>query len=157
MTTILEKIEGRPSVALQFMLDGLLDVNNQVDSVIDMQTFGEARSIPNSEERKICFKCAATVTIERLFNHVFTPDEISTPSSRHDAINLNTTEGVYFEHVMDSARRGDLKRLFEFCNIEYTPNLWNLFNDHFFLSTSNWKIQVPVIEKIIENLKKLGY
>lgn len=154
MQTILEKIQSKPSIALQFMVDGLENTKNQSNSVVDMGTYGSANN-------NICFKCAATVTIESMFNHVFNPEEIITIGRRVNS--LSNDDGFFyieyslFEDVMDCARCGLLEKLFEFCKEVYTNKLNAKFEYRFRLSSDNWEKELPKVKKVIKELQEQGY
>ena len=150
MNTILEKINSKPSVALQFMVDGLKDAKNQPNCQVDMSTFG-------SRIGNICIKCAATCTIERIFGKVFNAEEIGNRCLRFKvSTNTNNDYDVlyHFESVMDDARLGYLNNLFKFCGLS---DYCGEGNDKFQLHTDNWETELPKVKLVIEELKAAGY
>ena len=147
METIKEKIQSKPSIALEKMLIGLEQVKNQDNCQVSMAVFGIV-------EDGICFKCAATTTIEVLFNHVFTPDEIDFRHNRFSAVSPDEYDDLFlFEDAMNSARLGELNKLFNFCDLTYDSE----FNYLISLQTHNWQKELPKVYKLVEKLKAVGY
>lgn len=160
MTTIKETIKSKPSIALKAMVAGLRKTIKRSTFVVDMGTFGSARHVNYDDlqnktkkiakaiiNKKVCFGCASTCTIQELAKKNFTQKTIR---DRHT--NFNLLEQRDFELAMDSARQGRLMCLFQFCGVRESS--W--FDDHFFLNNQNWVDQLGEVEKVITMLEKDG-
>lgn len=156
MSTILERIQSKPSIALQAMIDGLLDVKNQPQHRIDMGTF-----FTYEKATDICFKCAATCTIENLYGYIFSDKDINNENVDHllSVVSIEELEFLQkFEEAMESARLSYVGDLFDFCNIPFTISLIEKFQSRFRLTDNNhWEDELPEIRKIIKELQELGY
>lgn len=146
--SILKAIKGKPSIALQHMIDGLLKQSRRRNFEISMGTFG-------SSANGICYGCAATCTIQSLSKVNFTPINIPYVSQRAEKTQTNYEELESFEGAMDYARRGYLDVLFKFCGL--SPKEGMRYQALFDLKDENWKEQLPEVKKTISKLKKAGY
>lgn len=151
MKTI-KQLAPKPSDALQAMVDGLLTQNEREDFKIDMQVFGKI-----DEAGKICFGCAATCAIQQLTGKNFTPenDAVGNYRIKADFLEVDKRELGEFEYTMDNARKGDLKELFYFYDLEDNFD-FNKYNNRFFLTTVDWEEQLPAIRELIEFLRSEG-
>lgn len=147
--SILKAIKGKPSIALQHMVDGLLKQSRRKKFRIEMGSFG-------NYSRGICFGCAATCAIQHITKINFTPDSsILDEDARAMKMKVNNEELNQFESAIDDARFGWLESLFLFCNLPESQS--KRFSNSFSLNTDDWKEQIPNIRKTIEELKIAGY
>lgn len=142
--SILKTIKGKPSIALEFMVKGLLKHSKRKDFKIDMSTFGFYDSL-----KKKCYGCCATCAVQEVAGKKLKGEEMSL---RGMALNMNDYERGSFEMAIDQARRGDVKGLFYFCE---KGNKFNedTMNNRFSLENKNWKKELPKVRKLIRELK----
>ncbi len=140
MIDIKEKIESKPSKALEFMVNGLVKNDKRKDFVIDQFHFIEERTYSNA-----LFGCAATCAIQEIMgDDVVTKEKyFNYPKEIHE-----------FKYIMNDAKQGFMDLLFEFCKKKsyFRHNYngrWNLFN-------KNWKKELPKIRELIKELKSKG-
>lgn len=152
MKSILELIKGKPSNALQAMMDGLKTLPEKGRCEVDMTTYGE------TGDGKICYGCAATYTLHKLADKTFDFDTLkiyetgnSEEYSRY--LDFEENEMIIFESAIDSARKGDLAPLFSFCraDADSTP-----YSKQFEMTTENYISELSSVEYIIKELKKNG-
>jgi hypothetical protein len=145
--SIKEKIQNKPSVALQFMLDGLIGQSERSDFEVDMSFYGDSLN-------GVCYGCAATCAIQELTGINYNSEQISYRATRCKALSVSKDELGVFECAINGARNGSIKFLFEFCNLnssDYKPILKLL------MTTSNYKDQLPLVKELIEDLKLHGF
>jgi len=146
----IKSIISKPSEALNAMVKGLYRQSRRKGFKIDMNTYGDSY-----HRSKICCGCAATCTIQEIAhkNLIFKKGEdIYYLTTRAEKLDLIKEDVDVFEMAIDSARVGNYDRLFEYFGIsEY----WS--KEDFYLSTSNWKEDIPLVRKSIRKLEKAGY
>jgi hypothetical protein len=146
MISIKEKIQSKPSVALQFMVDGLKRQSLRNDFTVEMGSFGD-----HIKDFK-CFGCAATCTIQEIAQKDFVDFNVIETTRRANFLGFDVYELSWFEGAMDFARRGKLSGIFNFCGQQYEqPQEYP-----FFLTNDNWKEQIPVVQETIAQLKQQG-
>lgn len=148
MKSILKAIKGKPSIALQHMVDGLSKQSKRKDFKIDMSTFG-------TSEGKICYGCAATCAIQNITKINLTSQHIGLTHIRASKTETDYYELDTFENAINNARKGVLVDLFIFCKLS-THDV-HRFSNHFDLWNDNWKEELPKVRKLIKELKKAGY
>lgn len=146
--SILQAIKGKPSIALQHMVNGLMKQSKRRNFKINMGTYGTSHG-------KICYGCAATCAIQSVAKINFTPNLIDHTDDRAKRTKTEVNELDAFEGAINQARQGDLGDLFHFCNIQMSEA--NRFNSYFELEGGNWKKELPKVKKTISQLKKSGY
>lgn len=143
-------LQGKPSIALEAMCDGLEKFDEAKGFVINMSTYGAVY-------KKVCYGCAATCALQQLAGVVFTP---STIYDRHKAAGVvNGTalqakaDAMEFERAMNSARRGALLDLWKFCGmrIDVPPHRrWRPLLNH------TWRDELPRVRQFVAMLKAKG-
>jgi hypothetical protein len=147
MISIKEKIQSKPSVALQFMLDGLIKQSERADFKVDMRYFGALFE-------GVCCGCAATCAIQELTGINFDSKTIKSVDTRAEAISISESELLLFESAINEVREGCIILLFEFCNLDssdYKP-IFELC-----ITTCNWENQLPRVKELIEDLELHGF
>jgi uncharacterized protein (UPF0276 family) len=141
---LIKDIISKPSEALQAMVDGLLEQAQRKDFKIDMLTFGYYTN-------KLCYGCTATCTVQKLLNKNLTEENINSDYHSEFYGIENIRE---FENVIDSARAGFLKSLFNYFNLgdKFEEN----FNNRFWLETDKWKKELLKVEELIKELREKG-
>ena len=146
----IKDIISKPSEALEAMVAGLLKQSQRADFIINMSTFGSE----NTHDKRKCFGCAATCTIQQLAGKDLTPANISSEIKRADALDFDYEDMESFEMAIESARHGGMWRLFKYFNMDCPEDLEEAgFN----LNTSDWDRQIDDVRKFIDVLKREGY
>ena len=138
-----ETFRGKPSDALEYMCDGLLAQGKRKDFEIEMWTFGR-------RDGEVCFGCAATSTIQEIAGRNLTVKNIG---MRH-SIGFDPDELRAFESVIDCARLGDLRSLLDFC--EVTEVDWRKWYLWWSMKGENWKSCIPVVRRVIREMRAEG-
>ena len=146
MKTIKEII-SKPSEALQAMVDGLKTQSKRKDFKIRMHTFGETNG-------DICFGCAATCTVQQLTGINLTDTNIYL-FQHSKVLNIEKRDIEKFEIAIDGTRKGYLRKLFGYFGIEIPEKYYKRQN--FYLGTITWKEELPIVNKLIEELKEQGF
>lgn len=146
--SILTAIKGKPSIALEHMVNGLLKQSKRKGFKVNMSTYGDSHG-------EMCYGCAATCAIQSIAKINFTPNTINTTKRRVEIAEADFGELNAFESAINQARQGSMRSLFYFCNIREESG--NRFNANFDLQSNNWKKQLPQVRKTISELKKAGY
>jgi hypothetical protein len=165
MKTIKQLIKNKPSIAVRAMVDGLKKTINRSTFFVEMGSFGcsgylrgmmpngfyrfkSKRAVKSIDtERKVCFGCAATCTLQQIAQKNFTTKTINNRYCEFDRM-----EQTNFQFAMDDVRKGYFLVLFMFCGIPYSPK----YNGYFSLSTANWLNELPEVEKVIKMLESDG-
>lgn len=132
------------------MVDGLKETTTYGQRV-SMGTFGRANSVG------VCFGCAATWTIQKLAGRKLVAEEVSAlPYALSNPVTLDglpwsVSDINMFEHAMDDARMGDLRRLFIFLGV--SRRLEEEFVCRFCLTNETWANELPEVEKLIARLE----
>ena len=137
-----ETFRGKPSDALEYMCDGLLRQDKRKGFKVTMWTYGGA-------DEQVCFGCAATSTIQEIAGRNLTASNIL----NRQLIGFDSRELNEFELVIDAARKGFLRLLFDFCEItEVRYREWGNWSmrDH------NWKSCIPKVRKAIREMRAKG-
>ena len=145
---IFDALKGKPSTALQHMVNGLLKQSQRKKFEVSMGTYGMAR-------KGICYGCAATCTIQNIANKNLSVEFIKDHKKRAKELKIEEHEILRFEYVMNRARLGELFPLFTFCNMR--ENHHRDFDYRFSLRDYNWEDELPKVRKTISQLRKAGY
>ena len=138
-----ETFRGKPSDALEYMCDGLLKQDKREDFEIRMLTFGCSIG-------QMCYGCAATSTIQQIAGRNLADSNILS----RQLIGFDPRELNAFERVIDAARRGFLRQLFEFCEVtEVDYRKWGFL---WFMRDRNWKACIPIVRKAIREMRAVG-
>ena len=145
-TLIKDLCEGKPSIALQSMVDGLRNLRGMN---VDMGTFG-------TKYNGICFGCAATATIQNLLKVEFVS---LAESTFYEWVALQDNEYLPgdifdFENAMEWARKGVMKKIFEYLGVSEYLN--HDYSYRFRLETCNYLGQLTDVEDLIQQLKEKG-
>lgn len=142
----------KPSVALQMMMDGLIEQSKREDFEIDMHDFGR------SDGTKMCYGCAATCAIQKIAGKNLTVGNIAYSTDRAKYLGFRHNELRIFEDAIDQARKGDLYTLFEFFySSDYLDDI-NIYQDRIYLrNAEDWEDKIPEIKRLIADLQKSGY
>ncbi len=111
MKSLKEMLHKKPYLAVDAMIRGL--DNPPENFVVNMDSFGGVIT-------GVCEGGAATLALQKLSNHEFTPEEIYDTRVRSEALGFDYSEVFKFETAMDSLRMGDIGNLADFCNIRRT-------------------------------------
>jgi len=111
MGTLLEKIKGKPSVAVRASILGIKKHSQREDFYIDMDTYGF--SYDGS-----CFGCMATCGLQELTGVTFGPDTIWNRDLRAAAVGESLREVTDFEDAINELRMGAPSYLFRFCGVQ---------------------------------------
>ena len=138
--TIKDLLGRKPSAALRAMRDGLKKQSRNPSFEIDMTDYGSY--IP---EKGICCGCAATCAVIQL-----NPNFINILKKGKAVDNDIHT----FERAIEAARTGNLDKLFYYMGVirehkEYYDRL-------FYLSTEDWREQLPAVTKLAKLLARKG-
>ncbi len=164
MTTCRDLCEGKMSVAIRAMLDGLEAADARDDFTIDMSTFGYA-----SQATGHCWGCAATCALMQITHKQFTAADIGWMTSggrinecswafHARATGLDQDDVTDFELAIDHVRDGNLRRLTRYMQVDpdsLKDVRWGDVGD-FRLPDLNWQDGVPAVELLIEELKAVG-
>lgn len=133
---------SKPSEALQAMIDGLLEQSKRKDFTIWMGSFGYVKE-------DMCYGCAATCAVQKIFNKNF---EVHSITSRSFLFGISFCDLKFFEIAIDAARNGRLSSLFSYFHKDFSDrweNKWML-QDH------NWREQLPLVQSAINEMKEVG-
>lgn len=149
--SIIDKIKGKPSNALRYMVQGLLEQSKRKRFVIEMSTFGRQGYVDNTT---ICMGCAATCTIQKIANKNIPLKKIDATHARAASLRLDVIEVIDFESAIDGARCGNLFELFRFCKRGKVHR--TQYDNKFYLDNEDWKNDIPKVRKLIKKLKSKG-
>jgi len=156
------EILGKPSSALQAMVDGLREYSGRKDFVVDMGSYGHV-------EGGICYGCAATCAVQKTLGLDYLSVGYSYPRSSKDLgseqlLGVDSRDLCAFETAIDQARKGDLWELMGYFNVDSDvldsvmlvdrscTTKW----DRRFDLEDNWREQLGVVEAVISEMKVLG-
>ena len=149
-----------PSTALQYMVDGLLKQSKRKGFMINMETFGELEDIDTGKKSKqICIGCAATCAIQQLANKNLNKENIQYLARRAKYLGFDYVELDAFEMALDKFRYADFTYLFNFFGISGSRSMvWQYEKNYTYkLTTNSWKLILPEVKKLIEQLKSNGH
>jgi hypothetical protein len=136
MTTIKQLCDNDPAVAIEHMIDGLVNHEEIVDFTLDFESGG-----------------AATVTLIKILDMSFAPPELSDDiTSRAELMQTDRRDLLDFEEAIEMFRRGRLFAIEGYFGLTPTTTNcpWNLQN-------SNWKTELPEVIKFWEQLTGRKY
>ena len=151
-TTMRALCQGKPSVALKAMCDGLREHSKRDDFAVRMGTYGDA-------EGNICYGCAATCAVQQIAGVRFTPNTVPVDHWHDGFENHAKACGILhadireFEFAIDNAREGEMERLFSYFNV---PVESRLGNGTWCMGTDNWPGEIRKVRHYIAKLQKLG-
>ena len=169
MNSILEKIESKPSKALEAMVRGMEQLKDNPNFQFHIFYFG-------GKAGPVCVGCAATCALIELSGKPIDSD--SWANNDYDAesyvsadycagrakfYGFDEEEVARFETAIDQARRGFqcLAVLFTFCGaLKALEQLWgedfpqNL--ERFCIDGSDWEPEIPKVNALIEYLQTKG-
>ena len=143
------EILGKPSSALQAMVDGLRSCGPNF--VVYMNSFGHI-------ENGICYGCAATCCIQKATGKQYAdflekyPDE--NPEDYASFYGISVEEFSDFEGAMDLARRGFISSLLDYFDIDAGSHYQ--WDSRFKLDDGNWQTQLFLVDEVIADMKAAG-
>lgn len=153
---LIKNFVKKPSEALGYMIQGLLEQNNRRGFIINMTTFGE------KNDRTTCIGCAATCAIQKIMNKDYSPATIDKLDTRAQYLEIIPTDLMDFENAIDQARRVNLQDLFvyfdmhlEYCHFEV--RLKGFHNFVLSLQTRTWKENLWRFQILQQYLKFIGH
>jgi hypothetical protein len=146
MTTIRQLCDNDPAVAIEHMIDGL--VNHEEIANFELE-FDTSIRWANG----ICTGGAATVTLIKILNTSFAPPELNDEFTRAGLMQTDMRDLLDFEEAIELFSQGSLvaiKRYFDLpmSGIDSLP--WNLEN-------SNWERDIPEVINFWEQLTGRRY
>ena len=150
-------ILGKPSSAIQAMVDGLRQQSKRKTFTVDMATYGDF-----DDEDKVCFGCAATCTVQRAMHKTFRNENIAMIEGRAEFLGADVNDLSDFENAIDNLRVADLFALFDYFNYdtekeELYDYLAELEKELPVLGNSDWKKGLRKYAKVAKKLQKDGY
>jgi hypothetical protein len=145
MPTIRQLCDNDPAVAIEHMIDGLVNHGEIVDFELD---FDSSSNWMNG----ICSGGAATVTLIKILDMSFAPIELSDESARAGLMQTDRRDLLDFEEAIEMFRRGRLFAIEGYFGLTPTTTNcpWNLQNN-------NWKTELPEVIKFWEQLTGRRY
>ena len=119
MIDLREALTGREGfcTAVSAMIEGLKTQADREAFVIDMSSFGSFGGFGYAQHL-ICSGCAATCALQEYFGVNFTGRNISAPSLRAGALDVDKDTLLSFESAIDALRCGTVFELSEFTRLE---------------------------------------
>lgn len=166
--TFRELCDGKVSVALRAMCNGLVRHSRRKDFRIDMSSYGQRQA---AESSSVCFGCAATCTVMEVTGYSFTNGDLPyggektntqvwNKSFRQQAalVDATTRDLRTFEEAINMARQGMLSALVRYMRASREFVDADAYSGHygFSLRDGNWREQLPAVRKYIRKLEKLG-
>lgn len=139
---------SKPSQALQAMIDGLRTQSQRYDFKIRMGTFGHS-------DGAICFGCAATCAVQEIAQTNLSVSAMHYFVDRAAALNFELSGFAEFEGSIDTARYGDMGRLFEYFDLDYSKG--QNYNIDLVLRDDDWEKVLPNYEALVARLEKDGF
>lgn len=151
MKTFKELLDGKPSNAVQAMIDGLRDADNIESFKVDMETYGNAKN-------GTCFGCAATATIMKITGVEFTEESILSETKRSFACDMGKDDLNDFEIAIDWLRESTVLPLLKYMNTPNANLLVKKINTMELpcLMTNSYRQHLPKYEKLVEYLKSVN-
>lgn len=109
---ILTTIQSKPSLALQYAIDGIYKQSKRPDFIVAMYTYGDY-----DPDRDLCFGCAATCAIQEIANINFNSETIYDHHTRAMSVHCSDDQLQTFELAIDKARVGHFNLLSRFCGL----------------------------------------
>lgn len=157
------------SQSLHAVLDGLEDMEKDPAQAVDMSTFGNwlwtsdmTEDGEITEEKLICYGCAATAALQKLANKKFDKRNITIETNRFNAVKeqhpgLNDIRFRRFEIAIDDFRAGYPDPLMKFFGIKDESVINAVVRKSSFLYMGDeWRKEVPCVRGIIEYLEERG-
>lgn len=144
--TLRERVGG-VSDALEYMCAGLLKMEREKKTIVDMGSFiGRVNGV--------CYGCAATAAATAA-SGVSLGSLGSGRDIRTDYIDLLSTscsDLTYWEDCVDLARTGMLKSLFDYSGEgdQWDPG----YDNRFYLGTHGWREELPWVYDLIDELRE---
>jgi hypothetical protein len=146
MTTIRQLCDNDPAVAIEHMIDGLVNHREIVDFKLDFDS-------ASKWTKGICCGGAATVTLIRILDMSFAPIELGDDFHRADLMQTDMRDLSDFEEAIEMFRQGNLwaiERYFDLSISGISCLPWNLQN-------SSWESEIPEVINFWEQLTGQRY
>jgi hypothetical protein len=146
MTTIRQLCDNDPAVAIEHMIDGLVNHREIVDFKLDF-------SSASKWTKGICCGGAATVTLIRILDMSFAPIELGDDFHRADLMQTDMRDLSDFEEAIDLFSQGSLvaiEKYFDLPTSRATALPWSLQNE-------NWEGDLPEVINFWEQLTGRRY
>jgi hypothetical protein len=146
MTTIRQLCDNDPAVAIEHMIDGLVNHREIVDFKLDFDS-------ASKWTKGICCGGAATVTLIRILDMSFAPIELGDDFHRADLMQTDMRDLSDFEEAIEMFRLGNLlaiERYFDLSISGISCLPWNLQN-------SSWESEIPEVINFWEQLTGQRY
>jgi hypothetical protein len=146
MTTIRQLCDNDPAVAIEHMIDGLVNHREIVDFKLD---FDSSSKWTNG----ICCGGAVTVTLIRILDMSFAPIELGEDFHRAGLMQTDMRDLLDFEEAIELFRQGSLvaiKRYFDLPMSGIESLSWNLQN-------KNWEVEIVKVISFWEQLTGRRY
>lgn len=151
-----------PSSAIRAMCDGLVNQSKREDFGIEMSSYGGTSKVYQPETKtfkEMCFGCAATCTIQEIFQKNVTP-RTARMDKHHLLDEVGKAEVERFEYMINDLRNGMLWTLLDYYEVvaNFTGRQISAMElglpD---LGTYNWEKGLPAYRKLARKLEELGY
>ena len=144
--TFKNKCDGKVSVALQAMIDGLHYQSQRKDFKIAMKSFGDFNN-----NNGVCYGCAATCAVQKLSGVNFCDSSITGELTRAKFLDVNVHDLKDFEDAIDSARNGYLYELFVY--MDQKESYDKSYDKDWELTTRDWGTELPKDQTFVNMLK----
>lgn len=172
--------QGRPSVALKHMTNGLRWQVDKKEFQLDFGTYGfhgdsERMWHKNTDLNDTCYGCGATYSVVKILQEKASTldEELKTDdlaplfgnwfgrdgkASFKIVKKLGIDELRYFditefEYAIDQARVGDLRSIEKLFSIYFSEEVHDQWRSEVYLSNSNWKWELSKVEDLLPMLK----
>jgi hypothetical protein len=146
MTTIRQLCDNDPAVAIEHMIDGLVNHREIIDFKLD---FDSSSKWTNG----ICHGGAVTVTLIKILDMSFAPIELNDDFHRAGLMQTDMRDLSDFEEAIELFRHGNLwaiERYFDLSISGISCLPWNLQN-------SSWETEIPEVINFWEQLTGQRY
>jgi len=144
----IKELAPKPSDAITAMIEGLKEQSQRKDFEVDMLSFGRYFVMTDK-----CFGCAATCTLQKLYNKNFSKDEIFTPTYGIEGV--TQIEVQEFELMIDDFRKGGEEGFKSFLLYYDAPYIvpFKMMRE---LTTGRWRNRLKEYEAYRDQLKSIG-
>jgi hypothetical protein len=155
-TRAIKNLAPKPSDAIKAMIAGLREIPSE-DFQLNMMTFGR---VEERASRKICCGCAATCAVHKLAGRQPSVRYIG-QSQQSVYLGFEVRDLASFEAAIDQFRCGHPMGLFCYYygyeSVRRAVPTRLVDNQSWYLSTGEWKSQIPRIERYVEELELAGF
>jgi hypothetical protein len=146
MTRMKQLCNNDPAVAIEHLIDGLVNHEEIVDFTLD---FDSSSNWTNG----VCAGGAATVTLIKILDMSFAPIELNDDIiSRAELMRTDRRDLLDFEEAIEIFRRGRLFAIERYFGLKPTTT-----NCPWYLQNQNWKTELPEVIKFWEQLTGRRY